>query len=141
MATPPASSNPPKDDDPGSIDFELTDFLSARSALDELPEGVMEAKALRQGGWEGQRRKPVASDRALTGAALDWLMALPADLRPRRLCESFPRIVNLVATQWADPVRRMAVLNGLLVDSRGNRRGFPPEELREIQLLRHHAGN
>lgn len=139
MATPPASSKPPKDD-PGSIDFELTDFLSARSVLNELPEGVIEAKALRQGGWEAQRRKAVASDRALTGAALDWLMALPADLRPRRLCESFPRIVNLVAQQWPDPVRRLAVLDGLLVDSRGNRRGFPPEELREIQLLRHHAG-
>lgn len=132
------ATNPAKPPD-GSIDFELTDFLSARSALDELPEGVLEAQAMKQGGWEAQRRKPVASDRALTGIALDWLMALPHDLRPRKLCESFPRVVNLVAQQWPDPIRRMAVLDGLLVDSRGTRRGFPPEELREIQLLRHHA--
>jgi hypothetical protein len=36
-------------------------------------------------------------------------------------------------------VRRRAVLDGLLVDSRGNRRGFPADEMREIELLRHHA--
>jgi hypothetical protein len=135
MATNPA--NPPKD--PGSIDFELTDFLTARSAMDELPEGVLEAQAMKHGGWEAQRRKPVASDRALTGVALDWLMSLPHDLRPRSLCESFPRVVNLIAQQWPEPVRRRAVLDGLLVDSRGNRRGFPADEMREIELLRHHA--
>ena len=37
-----ASHQPPKPlPDPGSIDFEETDFDSARQALDELPPGVV----------------------------------------------------------------------------------------------------
>ena len=43
------------------------------SFLDQAPETV---QRLRAGDWEAQRRKPLPSDRALTGAAMDWVMRL-----------------------------------------------------------------
>ena len=74
---------PPKPPRPiGTIDFELTDFEDARHVLDDLPPGVAEAKHLLPGYWEQQRRKSVPTDRALTGAAMDWVIRLPPALRP-----------------------------------------------------------
>ncbi len=43
---------------PGSIEFEATDFDSARQALDELPAGVIQVKHLQPGYWESLRRLP-----------------------------------------------------------------------------------
>ena len=59
MSTPPPKSSPPL----GSIEFELTDFDEARRALDELPAGVAEMQRFRSGDFEGQRRKPLPSNR------------------------------------------------------------------------------
>ena len=95
---PPKPPAPP----PGSIDFELTDFEDARHVLDDLPPGVIESKHLQPGFWEEQRRKPVATDRALTGLAMDWVIGLPAALRPHAMCEHFPRVANAIAVAWAD---------------------------------------
>jgi hypothetical protein len=134
--TPP--SKPPLP--PGTIEFELTDFSDARDALDDLPEGVREVQALAKGGWEAQRRKPLASDRALTGKALEWLIGLPAELRPRQLSESYPRVANLIAEYWGHPQRRIEVLDELLTDSRGKRQGFPAAEAQELRNLRKHVG-
>jgi hypothetical protein len=82
----------------------------------------------------------MASDRALTGTALDWLIKLPAELRPRQLSESYPRVVNLIAEYWGHPERRIEVLDELLIDSRGKRQGFPPAETHELRNLRKHLG-
>ena len=90
---------------PGSIDFEETDFDSARQALDELPPGLAEVKQLQAGFWEQQRRKPTATDRALTGPTIDWVIGLPPALRPHATCEQFPRVVNAIAEAWADSTR------------------------------------
>src|SRR5436190_21899877 len=106
---------------PGSIDFEPTDFHNARRALDELQAGVREVAHLAPGYWEERRRKLIASDRALTGVAIDWLIALPAVLRPRVLCEKYPRIVNQIAETWRDHAGTVQALGRLLVDDRGGR--------------------
>ena len=127
--------------DPGSIDFELTDFDTARHALDELPAGVEEVQHLRPGYWESRRRTPVASDRALTGETIDWVISLPPQLRPTHLCETFPRIANLMASVWADQRRCDALFASLLTDTRGSRHGFPASVEQEVQRLSaFHAG-
>jgi hypothetical protein len=126
----PSGSRPP-----GAIDFELTDLSAARSVLDDLPEGVLEVERLQPGYWEARRRKPVPSDRALTGAAMDWLIRLPAQVRPQALVEQFPRVVNAIAQVWSDPAAGPRAMARLLTDDRGGRRGFPPEVERELRQL------
>ncbi len=124
---------------PDSFDFELTDFDQARQALDELPPGVGEVACKEPGYWEARRRKSLPSDRALTGAAIDWLLALPGDVRPRLICDKFPRIVNQIATYWNDRAQAADALKYLLVDERGGRRGFGAEVEAELQRLLQHA--
>jgi len=133
-------SQPPQGARPlGTIEFELTDLSDARHALDDLPPGVREREQLEPGFWEQRRRKPAPTDRALTGAAIDWLIRLPADKRPRALSEQFPRVANVLAQAWYDGAQGDALLRRLLVDDRGGRRGFPAEveaELRRLAQLR-----
>lgn len=123
---------------PGTIDFELTDFDDARHALDDLPPGVAEAKQLLAGSWTAQRRKPVATDRALTGQAMDWVIGLPPSLRPHAACEQFPRVINAIASSWADVAYSLQVLDHMINDYRGGRRGFPDTVRRELAALHAH---
>lgn len=132
--TPPSRSTPPS----GSIEFELTDFDDARRALDELPAGVAEMQRMRQGDWDGQRRKPLPSDRALTGEAMDWVMSLPPGLRPHASCEQFPRVINAVAASWGDLAYSLQVIDHMINDYRGGRRGFPATVQAELQALHQH---
>ena len=124
---------------PGSIDFELTDFEDARHVLDNLPPGVAEAKHLQPGYWEHQRRKSVATDRALTGLAMDWVIQLPASLRPHATCEQFPRVINAIAGAWADRPHSVQVLEHMIKDYRGGRRGFPSAVQGELAALLAHS--
>lgn len=123
---------------PGSIDFELTEFEDARHVLDNLPAGVAEAKQLQHGFWEQQRRKLVATDRALTGAAMDWVIGLSAGLRPHETCEHFPRVANAIAAAWADTAYSLQVLDHMINDYRGGRRGFPAAVKQELAALQAH---
>jgi hypothetical protein len=120
---------------PGSIEFEVTDFDSARQALDELPPGVEEVKHLLAGSFDHQRRKPTASDRALTGPAMDWVIGLPPALRPHATCEQFPRVINAIAAAWDDSARSVQVIDHMINDYRGGRRGFPEVVQRELSAL------
>ncbi len=125
---------------PGSIEFELTDLENARLALEELPEGVDKFQMLAPNYWEQRRRKLLPSDRALQGSTIDWLLKLPLSLRPRELCDRYPRAANAVATAWHGS-ERAAVLDDLLSDRRGRRRGFPPEVKSELEALRYAVAN
>lgn len=134
-ATPPKPPAPP-----GSIDFEITDFDDARRALDELPPGIAEVQAINSGfgNWETKRRKPLPSDRALTGTAMDWVVSLPPNLRPHTACEQFPRVINAIAESWSDLPFSLQVIDHMITDYRGGRRGFPPSVLAELRALHDH---
>lgn len=123
---------------PGSIDFELTDLADARRNLNVLPPGVEEAKRMQPGYWEQVRRPLGATDRALTGRAMEWVVHLPAELRPQHLCERHPRIANLIAEAWHDVPRCNEVLHQLIHDERGGRRGFATEVNEELVRLSDH---
>ena len=126
-------SNRPKP--PGSLDFEFIDLDEARRVLDLPPEGLVEAQQLEPDYWTMRRRSPLPTDRALTGETMDWVVGLPADVRPVKLCERFPRVANAVAQAWAKPEHLAALLGGLLHDRRGKRRGFPVEVQTELERL------
>ena len=130
---PPRTSPPP-----GSIEFELTDIDDARAALDELPAGVNEYGRMQSGFWEARRRPRMATDRALTGCSLQFLMQLPPMLQPRGLSERFPRILNWISASWAETEKALELFEHLLDDRRTGRRGFPADIQREIEMLCEH---
>lgn len=130
---------PPKPSSPlDSLDFEITDFDEARRALDELPAGLQVMQQKTSGYWEHRRRSVLPSDRALTGAAMDWVVALPPTVRPHTTCEQFPRVANAIAKSWEDVPLCRRVLDHMLNDYRGGRRGFPAMVQAELSTLMQH---
>lgn len=120
----------------GALEFEFTDLTTARKSLEELPPGIEERKYLESGYWEGRRRKPLPSDRALTGVAIDWMLGLPEPVRPQHLCHAFPRVANTLAEAWSDRSRATMTVDRLLKDDRGGtRRGFPDEVKSDLAVL------
>jgi hypothetical protein len=67
-----------------------------------------------------------------------WVSTLRADVRPNALLAKFPRIANLIAALWRDPKALRRYVDDLLVDTRGNRKGFPLDILSELFALRAH---
>ncbi len=121
-----------------ALDFEITDFDEARRALDELPAGLQAVQKSTPGYWENRRRGMLPSDRALTGAAMDWIVALPPPIRPHTTCEQFPRVANAIAESWEDVPLCTRMLDHMLHDYRGGRRGFPATVQAELSTLMQH---
>ena len=119
----------------GVLDFHSVSLDSARAALDELPSGVERVLDGVPGYWVKNRRTPLATDRALTGRAMDWTVQLPANIRPVLTTERYPRIVNAIAAAWPDSEARTRMFDHLLNDRRTARRGFPIDIEREISAL------
>ena len=86
--------------------------------------------------WVRARRPERECDRALTGTARQWLRRLPPRRRPLQLCMAYPRVANRIAWCWNDRTLSAQVLEDLLQDRRGGRRGFVPAIVRELQRLR-----
>lgn len=66
---------------------------------------------------------------------LTWVAALPHHVQPHALVRRYARIANLIAAAWGDPKCFHAYMESLLTDKRGNRRGFPPDVLTDLQGL------
>lgn len=120
-----------------AFEFELTDIDDARRILDlESLSQFDVATVGRPEHWKRLRRAKLPSDRALTGPAIDWLLALPQALRPEALSRQFPRIVNTLADAWSEPERCQATFEQLLSTQRRERQGFPAAVLHELVALR-----
>lgn len=81
------------------------------------------------------RRKLVADDVELTLEANAIIERIPSTARPTELVRGFPRIVNRIASLWLQPQAMARYLDSLLLDTRGDRSGFPPAVLSEILRL------
>ena len=57
-------------------------------------------------------------------------------VQPKVLLERFPRIANGLAAAWHDRMTTLHYFDDLLSDRRGGRKGFPPDILEELQLLK-----
>ena len=122
------------------FDFEITDIQEARRILDFESESQFEVATIaRPEHWERLRRGKLPTDRALTGRAIDWLIALPPKLRPHDISVQFPRIVNALAEVWDEPERCQAAFDGLLCNGRRRRKGFPSAVQAELVALRNWA--
>lgn len=121
----------------GMIEFDVVDLNEAREEA-ARPEAVVAMERLMPGYWEEQRRPATATDRALTGKAIDWMLKLPAEARPKALSSQFPRIVNHLAEGWHDLANTRLGLMRLLADERGGRKGFSLQIEQEIGRLTAH---
>jgi hypothetical protein len=91
--------------------------------------------ALDEARWATVRRPERACDGALNGTGRLWLRKLPARRRPLRLCIDHPRVANRIAWCWHDVVLSRQLLDDLLQDRRGGRRGFGAAIHRELKRL------
>jgi hypothetical protein len=69
-------------------------------------------------------------------STIDWARSIPSNIRPRALVMKFPRIANILAAAWTDPLRFDKALSEFMVDNRGRRQGFPLDVLQDLANLR-----
>ena len=82
------------------------------------------------------RRAEPADGSRLSAETVTFLSSLNQSVRPYQLAVRFPRIVNTLARLWQQPGQLDRYLDDLLIDTRGNRQGFPLRILTELVALR-----
>ncbi|HEY4067175.1 MAG TPA: hypothetical protein VGM74_09800 [Burkholderiaceae bacterium] len=88
---------------------------------------------------EADRAQASERDKTLSPLVPPWIASLPMEAKPVFLCERYARIANRLAMCWPDAKLALGLLDEYFVDTRGTRRGFPPEALRELTALRQFA--
>jgi hypothetical protein len=84
---------------------------------------------------ERSRRSKAEPSNIALPRTLAWAAGLPPDVQPHELTRLFGRIANMLAADWNEPKLIRADFDQLLVDRRGNRKGFPPKVLAELIAL------
>src|SRR5206468_8332225 len=84
---------------------------------------------------KSKQRKAAPMDAPLP-RTFTWMAKLPREVQPLELMRSYPRIANAMATIWNEPEAMSDFFDELLVDRRGNRKGFFPEITGELLALR-----
>jgi hypothetical protein len=106
--------------------------VHAVSDRNHSPENVQRRDP---GGDWAQYRKAAPAD-FLLPAGEAWFEQLPPDVRPCSLVTYYPRVANLIASQWRDRGACGGYFHDLLTDLRGNRQGFPKQVQRDLLHLR-----
>ena len=88
--------------------------------------------------WTPYRKNRHLQEEQVAPATLAWLGGIAEKVRPAALLRRFPRIANKIADLWGDPVICERYLNGLMIDQRGDRQGFPSEVAVEIATLKNY---
>ena len=84
----------------GFIEFEHVDLSAAADQAQTAVDAAMDTDPLSVNFERRKDHKSTAAERALAGTTIDWLVAFPADSRPKALCE----LQGYVYDAW----RRMA---------------------------------
>jgi hypothetical protein len=64
-----------------------------------------------------------------------WFASLPPEVQPFVLLRRYARVANLIAATWRHRTSFRPYIESLLIDTRGDRRGFPPAVRRELMTL------
>jgi hypothetical protein len=113
------------------VDREMLEGISVEWLDAESIDGTLIAAKTN---WS--RLRKAAPFNRLLPFTLVWAKDLPPQVRPEALMDKFPRIANLVATNWNEPAAFRAYLQSLLVDGRRGRQGFASEVKEELDTLR-----
>lgn len=73
-------------------------------------------------------------DLSLLDEKVEWKKGPPQKIDVRSALEDLPRICSRVQQLWGTPECE-AYLNTLVIDTRGNRKGFPPAMMEELLYL------
>ena len=111
-----------------------TVYSSNSQTRDAKSEVQLLAAAARNEEGKRLRSKAEPSNVALP-RTLAWAARLPHDIQPRELIQSFGRVANMLAANWDNKEATFEYLHQLVVDTRGCRRGFPPEVANELLVL------
>lgn len=111
-----------------SLEFEKVSVADARKALDGPPKAADKPAT--------DARRGAQTNPVLLDATVAWMAELPDAVRPGELARRFPRIANSIAEQWRRVARCEEYLDTLVVDQRGDRKGFPPAVAHELTALR-----
>jgi hypothetical protein len=85
------------------------------------------------------KRGTAAPSDNLLPATVAWVATLAFDVRPKAICQYFPRIANELAALWTRrPDEFGSYLNELLVACRRGRKRLPIRLARELHALRSH---
>ena len=84
----------------------------------------------------GTVRRTEANEGSVSLATFRWLAELPENFRPRETAARFPHIANSLCTRWQAPMACREYFDELLLDARGDRRGFPTPVARELVALK-----
>jgi len=88
--------------------------------------------------FKSMRSATEGSDSQLTVESTALLASLDDGVRPKELASRYPRIVNKIARDWRVPSQLDRYFQELLMDTRGNRQGFPLKIVMELSTLREH---
>jgi len=89
---------------------------------------------------EHKRRRKTTPASVPLPRTLNWVESLPSSVKPTALLRQYPRIANVFAATWEDPVALSSYIACLFLDDRGDRKGFAPDVLSELVALRdYHA--
>ena len=110
-----------------SLEFEKVSVDDARKALDGPSKAEATPKIV---------RRSADANPVLLDATVAWMNELPYAARPTELAQRYPRIANSIAELWPRVGRCEQYLDSLLVDQRGDRKGFPMAIALEIASLR-----
>jgi hypothetical protein len=81
-------------------------------------------------------RRRSQTEELIAPTTVRWLAELPPNARPRRLPIEFARIANALSRHWSTRPACLAYFDDLLIDKRGNRRGFPLDVVLELAALK-----
>lgn len=85
--------------------------------------------------WSRIRAPERHRDHELSAKGARWMAWLPTDVRPQTLAAHYPRIVNKLAVCWRDAGITERLLEQLLHDDRGDRMGFAPAIVLELEAV------
>ncbi len=123
----------------GLIEFEAVAPVPAAIATGTKPDApvddTLDNDPLSINFGRAKDTRPSAAERMLAGPTIDWLIAFPADARPKALCDRFPHVANRLAGGWRDAVQSMRSLQALCDDPRWGGAGFPALVQGELKRL------
>ena len=125
----------PGHSDPGSLEFEKVSFTDARKALEDTGPAAHAAPMKVENSEE--KRSETASE-TLTDETTVWMSEMPESVQPRQLALRYARLANRLCKVWTEPLKCERLLDDLMMDRRGGRKGFPLHVANELATLRDH---